>query len=250
LIGAFVVHACRPNDLDLEFFLPIDLPTLAPPLPELSTRERVRAVLDMWLVDHGFIRDIYFNAHRITPTVWRSAQPAPHHLRWAQRRGVRTILNLRGRRDTCGSYILEREACRDLGLTLVDFPIRSRGPLDRETLHAAGRLFGDIEYPMLMHCKSGADRAGLMATLYLFLHEGVPLRDAMKSQLSLAYGHWKQAKTGIIDFFFNSYLAAAEQSPISFFDWVDTAYDRDALETQFHENWLAGILVNFILRRE
>jgi protein tyrosine/serine phosphatase len=229
----------------------MDLPTLALPSSELTKRERLRAFLDMWLVDHGFIRDIYCNIHPIADGVWRSAQPAPRHLRWAKRQGIRTILNLRGRRDTCGSYILEREACHDLGLTLVDFPIRSRSPLDKETLHAAGRLFAEIEYPMLMHCKSGADRAGFMAALFLFLHRGVPLGEAMREHLSLRYGHMKQAKTGVIDFFFERFLAETDEAtPAGFFRWVDARYDRNQLEAEFHEDWLAGIVINFILRRE
>ena len=34
---------------------------------------------------------------------------------------------------------------------------------------------------MLMHCKSGADRAGLMSVLYRHLHEGVPIEEAKRS---------------------------------------------------------------------
>jgi protein tyrosine/serine phosphatase len=228
----------------------MDLPTLAQPAPGLSLRQRLRAYVDLWLVDHGFIRDIYCNRHRIAEGVWRSAQPAPRHLRWAKEHGIRSILNLRGRRETDGTYLLEREECHRLGLKLVDFPIRSRSPLDRETLKAAADLFRTIEYPVLMHCKSGADRAGFMATLYLFLYEGVPLEKAMAKHLSLAFGHVKQAKTGVIDFFFRRFLAETDGKPESFIDWVEGRYDRDALEAQFHENWLAGLVINFILRRE
>jgi uncharacterized protein (TIGR01244 family) len=230
--------------------LPIDLPRRAPPAPVLTRLQRLRAFLDMWLVDHGFIRDIYCNIHRVTPTVWRSAQPAPHHLRWAKRQGIRTIINLRGRREDCGSYLLEREACENLGLTLVDFPIRSRSPLDRETLRAAVALFDKVDYPVLMHCKSGADRAGFMATLYQFSQSGLPLREAMRSQLSLAFGHIKQAKTGVIDFFFETYLKANEHQAISFLDWVEQVYDRDKLNADFKESWLWGLIVNYVLRRE
>lgn len=230
--------------------MPIDLPQRAASAPILTPLRRLRAFLDMWLKDHGFIRDIYCNIHQITPRVWRSAQPAPHHLRWAKRQGIRTILNLRGRREDCGSYILEREACEKLGLTLVDFPIRSRSPLDRETLKAAVALFDQIEYPVLMHCKSGADRAGFMATLYQFSQEGQSLPDAMREQLSLRYGHIKQAKTGVIDFFFESYLAANARTAIAFLDWVEQIYDRDRLNADFKENWLWGIIVNYVLRRE
>ncbi len=203
----------------------------------------------MWLVDHGFIRDIYCNIHQISPKAWRSAQPAPHHLAWAKRQGIRTILNLRGRRDDCGSYILEREACARLGLTLVDMPVRSRKPLEKPTLLAAIDLFETLEYPILMHCKSGADRAGLISTLYMHIHEGVPLRQAMR-HLSLRYGHVRQAKTGVIDMLYESYLTDTETRPIGFRDWVEQVYDPVALEARFHENWLAGIVINKILRRE
>lgn len=227
----------------------MDLPTLAQPSPGLTKSGRLRAFLDMWLVDHGFIRDIYCNIHPVAKGVWRSAQPAPRHLRWAKRQGIRTILNLRGRRDNCGSYILEREECERLGLILVDFPIRSRSPMDRETLLAALDVFDSLEYPILMHCKSGADRAGFMSTLYLFLREGVPLRQAM-GQLSLLYGHVKQAKTGVIDYLFSRFLAQGDESPEAFRRWIGNDYDRAALEAQFHENWLAGLVINFILRRE
>jgi protein tyrosine/serine phosphatase len=226
-----------------------DLPSLVPPPPPLSMRERIRAGLDMWLVDHGFIRDIYCNIHQIAPGVWRSAQPAPHHLERAKRRGIRTVVNLRGRRDTCGSYILEREACHRLGLTLVDFPIRSRGALEKPTLHAASELFGRIEYPALFHCKSGADRAGMIATLYLFLHEGMPLRQAM-GQLSLRYGHVRQARTGVIDYFFESFLRDTEHRPMRLLEWVDEVYDPRALESSFRARPFARILVDDILRRE
>lgn len=228
----------------------VDLPSVVTPTPELTLLQRLRAFLDMFFIDHGFIRAIYWNCHRIAPGVWRAAQPSPRHLRWAKRRGIKTILNLRGRREDCGSYILEREAARDLGLTLIDFPIRSRSPLDRETILAGLALLDEIEYPVLMHCKSGADRAGFMATLFMFVKGGMPLRDAMKRHLSLRYGHLRQAKTGVIDFFFERYLADTRDRPMAFAEWVRTVYDRTQLQAQFHENWLAGIIIDKILRRE
>jgi protein tyrosine/serine phosphatase len=227
----------------------IDLPSLPGPPPALTGWDRVRATLDMWFVDHGFIRDVYCNPHRISARAWRSAQPAPHHLRRWRDRGVRTIVNLRGRRDDCGSYILEREACHALGLELVDFPIRSRGALEKPTLKAASELFPRLTYPVLFHCKSGADRAGMMSTLYLHLHEGVELPVALR-QLSLRYGHVKQARTGVIDYFFARYLAAARQRPMTLLDWVETEYDPAELNASFRENRLARFIVNDILRRE
>ena len=227
----------------------VDLPHNAPPAPEISSSARVRAMLDMWLKDHGFIRDIYCNRHRISEQAWRSAQPAPHHLRDAKRAGIKTVLNLRGRRDTCGSYILEREACEKLGLRLVDFPIRSRGALEKETLKAAIGVFDTLDYPILMHCKSGADRAGFMAALYLFLREKRPLDEAL-GQLSLKYGHVRQAKTGVIDYFFRRFREETDGSPDSLRPWIEGPYDPRELDAAFKESWAARVLVNAILHRE
>jgi protein tyrosine/serine phosphatase len=227
----------------------IDLPSLAISRPSLSLRERFRATADMWLVDHGFIRDIYCNLHRVSDDAWRSAQPAPHHLRRAQRLGIRTIVNLRGRREDCGSYILEREACQQLGLVLVDFPIRSRGALEKPTLHAAAALFPTLAYPVLFHCKSGADRAGMMATLFLYLHERQSLDRALR-QLSLRYGHVRQARTGVIDYFFERFRKDTDARPMGFLDWVDQIYDPAELNRSFRENRFARFIVNDLLRRE
>lgn len=227
----------------------VDLPSIAPPAPALTPRERLRAIWSMWMVDHGFIRDIYCNIHRLSDKAWRSAQPAPRHLRWAKDRGIRTVVNLRGQRPTCGAYILERQATERLGLIQVDFPIRSRGALDKATIAAAQDLFPKLEYPVLFHCKSGADRAGFMSTLYLHLHEGVPIEKAME-QLSLRYGHVKQARTGVIDHFFGTYAREAAGKGIPFREWLETSYDAKALEAEFREKGWARLLVDSVLRRE
>ncbi len=204
--------------------------------------------LDMLLVDHGIFRLFYVNAHKLSDLAWRSAQPAPHQIRRFARAGIRTVVNLRGERQ-CGSYWLEQEACARHGLKLVNYQIRSRAAPTREELLGAKRLFEEIEYPVLMHCKSGADRAGLMCVLYRFLHEGVPLKEATR-ELSLKYGHIRQADTGILDYFFERYLADSAEQPMPFFEWVDTVYDPDELKRTFQAKGWANRLVNSVLQRE
>ena len=203
---------------------------------------------DMLFVDHGIFRIVYLNQHRLSEHAWRAAQPAPHQLRRIAAEGVRTIVNLRGER-VCGSYWLETEACARYGLKLVNFQIRSRAAPTRDELKRARDLFESIEYPMLMHCKSGADRAGLMSVLYRFLKEGVPLEIA-KGELSLRYGHIRQADTGVLDYFFERYLADNARQPISFFEWVDTVYDADELKRSFQAQGWANRVVDSVLRRE
>lgn len=227
----------------------IDLPSTPETAAPLVGKARLKAWSDLLLVDHGFLRELYLHKHKVTDDLWRAAQPGPRHLAKAARDGFRTILNLRGARANDGGYLLEREACERHGLTLVNFPIRSRGPLERQTLLAALDIWETMETPILMHCKSGADRTGFMSTLYLWQREGRPLKEAM-GQLSLRYGHIRQAKTGILDFFFDTYAAREAETGIGFRDWVETEYDPSALKAAFKAQWFAGMVVDKILRRE
>lgn len=218
------------------------------PQPMKNRLESFLEHFDLIVVDHGIFRMLYANRHRISDKVWRSAQPSPGQIRRYARQGIRTIINLRGARD-CGSYRLESKACAEQGIEMIDFTVRSRGAPTRETLHAAKKLFETVEYPVLMHCKSGADRVGLMSALYLFLHEGKPLDEAVR-QLSLKYGHIKQADTGVLDYFFQRYKEYNENTPTPFFEWVDKVYDNRELKKSFKASAGANLLVNRLLDRE
>lgn len=203
---------------------------------------------DLLLVDHGIFRLAYLNLHKLGETAWRSAQPAPHQIGRLARAGIRTIVNLRGARY-CGSYWLEQKACTRHGVRLVDYQVRSRAAPSREEVLGARELFKHLEGPVLFHCKSGADRAGLMSTLYLIAVEGVPV-DVARRQLDWRFGHIRQSDTGVLDYFFERYLEDNARAPIEFFHWVETVYDADQVKQSFVAKGWANVLTNRILRRE
>ncbi len=201
------------------------------------------------------MRKVFDNSHEIAPGVWRSYQPSPGRLKdWANR-GIKTVVNLRGPKPSA-ALLLEEEACERLGLRLENFRVYSREAPSKETLHGARALFQRIEYPSLFHCKSGADRAGLMSTLYMFFSGNAPL-DVALSHLSLRYGHVKQGKTGVIDAAFEPYLSHAREHSISlsdvdaYFDWVDSdSYDPVAIKAAYMGSWWGNFLTERLLRRE
>jgi len=130
-----------------------------------TTSGRIRAWLDMHLVDHGAVRAVYSNFYDLGGGMYRSSQPSPAQLRkYQQSLGLRSVINLRGAHGY-GSYALEKGACDTLGLMLHDIKLYSRTPPEIEEVHAMDELFKRLEYPALLHCKSGADRAGLGAAL-------------------------------------------------------------------------------------
>lgn len=187
--------------------------------------------LDLWLVDYGLIREAYPNLHQVTDRIWRSAQPAPRHLRGLAARGVRTVINLRGAHPH-GAYWLEQQECTRLGLDLIDIKLKSRAAPTLAELARIREAIAAIDGPTLIHCKSGSDRTGLFCGLYLILREGVPVADARR-QLGLRYGHIRLTKTGVLDHFFEHYLDHAAREPIPFTAWLDTVYDPAVLTASF-----------------
>jgi protein tyrosine/serine phosphatase len=217
--------------------------------PDISTRaKRLHAYWDLLGVDHGIFRCLWVNRHRVSENFYRSGQPMPLHVRQAARRGIKTIVNLRGENPS-GWYFLERDACAKAGIALVDYPMKSRDAPPKDKLLGLPELFDRIEYPALVHCKSGADRAGLMAALYLMIREKQPVEVATK-QMALRFGHLPHSKTGVIDHFFATYAADTRETPMEFIDWVRDVYDPAAVKAGFKTRWLSRWIVDRILRRE
>jgi protein tyrosine/serine phosphatase len=213
-----------------------------------GTLDQVVDTLDMHLVDHGMFRLLYANTHQLSAKAWRTSQPTPAVIRAMATRGVKTVINLRGERN-CGAYRLETKACKAAGLGLESFIVRSRDAPEASAILGAKALFETVQFPILIHCKSGADRVGLMSALYLIFCEGVPVEEAQK-QLHWRFGHFRQSDTGILDRFFDLYVEHNRVQPIDFIAWVQTVYDRDALKRDFKAGSAGNLLVNTILRRE
>jgi len=210
---------------------------------------RVKTYLDYMWKDHAYLRLGFSNAHWISDELVRANQPWPHQLAAWKARGVRTIVNLRGGFDA-SFHALEKDACARLGLNLVDFTITSREVPSRDRVLGAKRLFETLEYPAMMHCKSGADRAGVMSVLYMHFRQGKTIREAM-DQLHLRYLHVRQGKTGVLDYTFERYLVEGEPAGMSFLEWVESPmYDPAGMKADFRSGKFGGFLTESLLKRE
>jgi protein tyrosine/serine phosphatase len=210
---------------------------------------RLKTYADYLWNDHAYLRLGFSNAHWISEELVRTNQPWPHQFAAWKAKGIKTVINLRGGFD--GSfYALEKEACARLGLTLVNFTVASREAPSRAQVTGAKRLFETIAYPALMHCKSGADRAGVMSVLYMHFRQGRTIREAIE-QLGFKYLHMKQGKTGVLDYTFERYLAEGEPAGMSFLEWVESpAYDPAGLKKTFQSQMWGRLITEGLLKRE
>jgi protein tyrosine/serine phosphatase len=210
--------------------------------------QRRRAEQDLLWSDHGFLRAVFQNADQVAEGVWRSNQPSPAQLETWKARGIRTVINLRG--DSDASFnVLEKDACARLGLDLVFLQTRSRAAPCKSLLQTARKTFETIAYPALIHCKSGADRAGMMSVFYSHVIAGEPLDKALR-HLSLRYLHLNTGPTGILDHFWQSWAQAKAEGWSDFWTWVDRAYCPDALKAGFIPKPVGAWITDRVLRSE
>lgn len=204
------------------------------------------------LVDHALLRIVWWNFATVAPgRLYRSNHPLPGRLRAeVARHGIRTVINLRGRREECGADALSRGAAGRLGLIHHDQPLESRGAPHRDRLLRLIALYRDSPEPILVHCKSGADRAGLAAGVWLAAHGATPA--AAAAQLSWRFGHFSRSPTGILDAFFALWVDFHQSHPaVGFETWLAEHYDEQGLRAGFRAaGGLSAFLNDRLLRRE
>jgi protein tyrosine/serine phosphatase len=165
--------------------------------------------------------------------VFRSNHPGPARLARYKRMGIRAVLNLRGAEGQ-SPWLLEEEACAKLGLELRVAKIYARKPATRRELVGLIDAMRAMPKPFVMHCKSGADRAGLAAVLYAHIIDGQPL-DQARRHLHWRYVHLASTATGIVDHIVDLYDARNAASPIAMEEWLRTEYEAKDAAISFAE---------------
>ena len=197
-------------------------------MADLSTPDNRRRALiwNRWL-DHGILRILWTNQFEIAPGVFRSNHPPQSRFAAIKAMGISTILTLRGAGGN-PSDLLEREACAAHGIALHSIALQARAAPTPAQIAELIALFRTLPRPFLMHCKSGADRAGFASAVYLMVIMGEPVEKARR-MLSARYLHFSWSKTGVLDRVLDQYAARNAKAPVGFEAWAVTEYDPGAV---------------------
>ena len=192
-----------------------------------SRKQYASAKRHAFWMDHEILRALYHNQSKVAPGVYRSNQPSPNRIKTWAKKGIKTIINLRGASNQ-GSYLLELQKCNDLGIKLINYPLYATRLASSDELIGLGNLFEKINYPILLHCKSGADRAGLASVMYHLMVLDTPFQIARK-HLSIRFLHLKFSRSGILDFMLDTYEKESKMTGLNFRSWIETKYDPNKL---------------------
>lgn len=141
------------------------------------------------------------NLHMVEPGVYRSAQPDAADIAARGRDlHLKTILNLRGAHPGTGWYDAESKAAAGVGARLINIALSANREPDAAALAVLIETLRTAEKPLLIHCYSGSDRAGLASALYelIVAHRTPSVSDR---QLSFWFGHfpWLSSRSGAMD---------------------------------------------------
>lgn len=198
---------------------------------DADTERRARKYM-RWF-DHEILRHAWTNEFEIAPGVWRSNHPTPKRFQDLKARGITTVLTLRGSAQSA-HHATEVKSCESNGLRLFSVALVARSAPPKDEILRLIDYFHTLDKPFLMHCKSGADRAGLASAIYLMVKAGKPVSEARK-MLSFRFLHIRFSKTGVLDAFLDLY-EQAEHAGIGFEEWVKSDYDQEMLQaTHFQQ---------------
>jgi protein tyrosine/serine phosphatase len=117
---------------------------------------------------------------------------------------IKSVLNLRGVNSGADWYEDEIAVCGRLSVRHYDLAMTSSDKPNPDVVSRLMTIFSEAPRPVLIHCKSGSDRSGLVAALWKMVVDGEPKSIAEK-QLSIRYGHFPVGQTAILDDFFESW---------------------------------------------
>lgn len=212
-----------------------------------TPRGRFWSKVHYHIFDHAFLRVFWTNFWPVAPGVWRSNQPTHARFERYAAMGIKTVVNLRGE-DGHAHYLFEKESCEQLGLTLLNAKLWAREAAPRKRILNVIDTLREAEKPLMFHCKSGADRAGFVAAMYLMVFEGRPVEEA-KKQLGLKYIHLDFTKTGVQDYVLEVYEARLTLGQIGFEDWIRDEYSAKPMQAAWDKRELPFDTARMLMER-
>jgi protein tyrosine phosphatase (PTP) superfamily phosphohydrolase (DUF442 family) len=121
------------------------------------------------------------NLHKVSDTLYRSAQPSAEGMTSLKTMGIETIVNLR-------SFHSDRDEIGNTGLAYEYIYMKAWHPEEEEAIRFLQIIINPRRAPVLVHCQHGADRTGTMCALYRVAVQGWSKQEAIAEMTEGGFG--------------------------------------------------------------
>ncbi|MHC8348055.1 phosphatase domain-containing protein [Pseudomonas sp. RT4P38] len=134
--------------------------------------------------------EVQYDLFQMSPTLYRSALPDRGAVPLLEKLKVGTVITFLPESDS--SWLSTP------GIAQVQLPYRTNHVDDADVLKALRAIqTAEAMGPVLMHCKHGSDRTGLMAAMYRVVVQGWSKEDAMNEMTQGGFGDTTHFKDGV-----------------------------------------------------
>ncbi|RON93834.1 protein tyrosine phosphatase [Pseudomonas fluorescens] len=125
--------------------------------------------------------EVQYNLFQMSPTLYRSALPDGGAVPLLKNLKVATVINFLPEADS--NWLSEPD------INQVQLPYRTNHVDDADVLKTLRAIqSAEAKGPVLMHCKHGSDRTGLMAAMYRVVVQGWSKEDALSEMTQGGFG--------------------------------------------------------------
>ena len=121
------------------------------------------------------------NLHKVSDTLYRSAQPSTEGMRNLKAMGIETVVDLR-------SFHSDRDEIGDTGLAYEQIYVKAWHPEEEDAVRFLQIVTNPKHSPVIVHCQHGADRTGTMCVLYRVAVQGWSKEEALKEMTDGGFG--------------------------------------------------------------
>jgi hypothetical protein len=185
--------------------------------------------------------DILYNFHWVVPGECARAAQA-----WAggvgpflERRGIKALINLRGRNDDLSWWKNETGAAQARGIAHLDAMLDSRKLPTQAMLVRLIEAFDSAPRPFVLKCSGGQDRTSFAAALYLIHREGWTAMDKARDQYArFPYLHFPKPHQRWLKPFIDFAREDANGATLS--QWIGERYAPERLKLWLDQSGFAG----------
>ncbi len=124
------------------------------------------------------------NLHKVSDTLYRSAQPSKEGMKNLKAMGITTVVNLR-------SFHSDRSEIGETGLGYEHIYMKAWHPEEKEVVRFLQIVTDKKRTPVLVHCQHGADRTGTVCALYRVAIDGWTKKEALREMTKGGFGYHK-----------------------------------------------------------
>jgi hypothetical protein len=187
------------------------------------------------------VTDLLYNFHWVVPgEAARAMQAWAGGLRpFLKRRGIRAIINLRGRNQDLSWWQKETAIAARAGIAHFDAMLDSRKLPTQAMLQCLIEAFDTAPRPFLLKCSGGQDRTSFAAALYILHRDGWQAMAAARAQFArFPYLHFPKTHQRWLAPFAEFAQESAQGRSLK--DWIADGYTPEKLKAWLDTHGLSG----------